>query len=372
MKINVLMGCVRCFEEPKQMKWIVGLVPFIAVPVAAAELTVSGFGSIVAAQVFEGDAYVAHYPSVARYEKSFNMIEESRLGVQSQVQFTPEASVTAQLTTRGSLDWQMAVEWFYLTYDVTPELRFQAGRMRLPAYLYSDFMDVGYAYTFIRVPGDAYSVDAVNYNGISFTHQTQWGQWDSSLQVYGGGESTHPNELMSYIRGFEHNRDYTDLYGAVWKLSRGAFTLRSSYLRTDISEEALNPSAVPVFVDPPGDFSIGFYDVAVLLDLNPFNVALEYNEYEYYTSWLASVSYSIKDWTFHATVSDFQLDEDWESHSSRALGLRYDLNANLAFKAQVDVFDDTGFNPFTGAANPVCHCADGDVTVLSAGVDFVF
>ncbi len=354
------------------MRFLTGTLLFLSSSTFAIELNVSGFGSIIGTQVTGGDGYVAHYPSMASYDDSFNMIEESRLGVQSSAVFDEKTSVTLQFTSRGSLDWGTNLEWFYLTYDVKPDLRLQAGRMRLPAYLYSDFMDVGFAYTFIRVPGDAYSVDAVNYNGLSLTYSTQLGTIDTSLQLYAGGETTDPNTLMSYIRAFEHRRDYTDLYGAVLNFTYGPATLRTTYLSSHIEETALDPASVPGFVNPPGEFDIAFYDVALLLDLSPFNIVAEYNEYEYYTSWLGSVSYNTGKWTFHATASDFELNEAWESHSTYGMGLRYDINSNVAFKLQVDKFDDTGYNPFSLAPNPICHCADGDVTVISSGVDFVF
>lgn len=354
------------------MKNVIVLAAFLSSPALAVDYDISGFGSIIGVKVMSGDGFIAHYPTMATYESSFNMIEESRLGIQPRVKFDDKTSLTAQVILRGSTDWDANLEWFYLTYDVNPDLRLQAGRMRLPAYLYSDFMDVGYAYTFIRVPGDTYSVDAVNYNGVSLTYSTRLGEIDTSLQLYGGGEKTNPNRLMSYIRMFEHRRDYTDLYGAVLTLSYGPATFRSTYLTTDIKETALDPDNVPDFVDPPGKFNIGFYDIALMLDLQPFYIVAEYNEYEYYTSWLGSVSYNIDQWTFHLTASAFDLDQAWESHKTYAVGLRYDINTNIAFKLQLDKFTDTGYNPFTLAPNPVCRCADGDVTVLSAGFDFVF
>lgn len=353
----------------KKLFLCIALVPLSTV---AADITFSGFGSIVGAKVSGGDGYVAHYPTMATYEKKFDMKEESRLGVQSRVVFDDKSSVTAQFTSRGSLDWETKLEWFYFTYDVTSDFKVQAGRMRLPAYLYSDYMDVGFAYNFIRVPGDAYSIDAVNYNGINVTYQTQLGSVDSTLQIYGGSEETNPNILMSYIRGFEQSREYTNLYGAVWSLNYGSATLRSTYLTSHIAETAKDPAKVPVYVDPPHEFDVSFYDVALLLDLRPVNIVLEYNEYEYYTSWLASVSYSKGKWTTYINSSEFKLDEAWESHTTVGVGVRYDINSSVAFKAQIDKFNDTGYNPFTKAPNPICHCADGDVTVLSTGIDFIF
>jgi len=341
----------------------------------------TGFGSIVGAQVLDGDGYVANYAAMGRYDDHFDIIPETRLGLQGQVIFTDALEVTAQITTRGSLDWEPKLEWFYLGYELSDSSKIQVGRMRVPAYLYSDYMDVGYAYTFIRVPGDAYSVDVVNYNGANITIQNSFGSVDTTVQFYAGREIQKPAVLMSYIRRFEHDRDYTDMYGALFSISYGASTLRTSYLQTNITEIA-DPGVVPVFVPIlatladgrviTGDESITFYDVALLFDLAPVNLVLEYNEYEYYESWLASISYNSGAWTTHLSASAFDLDEPWEHHTSYALGVRYDVASGVALKAQIDLFDDTGENPFSLQPNTICHCEDGDVSVLSIGADFVF
>jgi hypothetical protein len=51
----------------------------------------------------------------------------------------------------------------------------------------------------------------------------------------------------------------------------------------------------------------------------------------------------------------------------------------MALKADVSFFDDRGINPYAnggaGGPNPVYHAdkdGDGDVTVLSLSLDFVF
>lgn len=363
------------------MKRILIVCAVLSLPVGAAEVNFSGFGSIIGTQVTGGDGYVAHYPTIAKYDDKFDLIPESRFGLQATAIFSDEISATLQVTTRGSLDWDLTAEWFYLTWEPSTWSRIQLGRMRLPAYLYSDYMDVGYAYNFIRVPGDAYSIDAVNYNGLSATFLHSFGSVDTSFQVYGGREQTNPNILMSYIRQFEHDRDYTNLYGVVGNLYYKWLTLRATYLTSDITEEAdasAPPPWVPILRTLPNgrvitdDFNIKFWDFAVLLDFSPANIVLEYNEYEYYTSWLASLSYNFGKFTPHITLSEFELNEAWESHTSFAVGFKYDVISGVALKMQIDKFDDTGYNPFTGNPNPICKCGDGDVTVISAGVDFVF
>ena len=50
------------------------------------------------------------------------------------------------------------------------------GRKRLPIY-YSDFQDVGFAYTWVRPPTDLYGWEIVSYNGVNATYRGDWGGW---------------------------------------------------------------------------------------------------------------------------------------------------------------------------------------------------
>lgn len=54
-------------------------------------------------------------------------------------------SVTGQLVARGDTS-EVKAEWLYLSYQFNPNLRINVGRQRMPLFLYSDYMDVGYAY----------------------------------------------------------------------------------------------------------------------------------------------------------------------------------------------------------------------------------
>jgi hypothetical protein len=61
--------------------------------------------------------------------------------------------------------------------------------MRVPFYRYSDFLDVGYAYRWIRPPKSVYNLAFSTYEGVSFVYNSQLGSWDSTLQLIGGAYS---------------------------------------------------------------------------------------------------------------------------------------------------------------------------------------
>jgi len=128
-------------------------------------------------------------------------------------------------------------------------------------------------------------------------------------------------------------------------------------------------------------YDISFFDISAKITAGQFSFFLEYNKYDpFYESYFGSISYAWEDMQFYALYSKFDLDEAWESHDTKSLGLRYDFMPNVAFKADISIFSDTGYNPFTLDPNPVYAPAkllnggdgDGDATILSFGIDFVF
>ena len=128
-------------------------------------------------------------------------------------------------------------------------------------------------------------------------------------------------------------------------------------------------------------FDIAFIDLSFKWSPEQWTLFAEYNEYDpFYKSYFASVAYQFDAFQPYVMYSKFDLNDAWESHDTLALGVRYDLASNMALKFDISKFNDTGYNPFSGEPNPVYQPArtanggdgNGDATVLSLGIDFVF
>ena len=124
-------------------------VPTIAL--ANDDLRISGFASLVGGTVIDGDGYWARLPEAAgQYESGLEFQTESRLGLQARYQAADKLSLTAQAIFRGINDFEPTLEWLYASYEITPNLEVNAGRMRLPVYHFSDYMAV--TYTHLTLP----------------------------------------------------------------------------------------------------------------------------------------------------------------------------------------------------------------------------
>ena len=76
--------------------------------------------------------------------------------------------------------------WAYLAYAVNDNITVRLGRFRTPFYLYSDYLEVGYAYHWIAPPSDVYSLPADSIDGIDVVYQLPITASDLSMQFYIG------------------------------------------------------------------------------------------------------------------------------------------------------------------------------------------
>ncbi|WP_199611418.1 porin [Flocculibacter collagenilyticus] len=361
-------------------------------------ISINGFGSVIGASVVDGDGYIAEYPNLAIYEDSdLDFGQETRLGIQITGRINEKMSATTQLLMRGANDFDTEIGWAYFTYDITDTSAVQIGRMRVPVYHFSEFMDVGYAYPWVRIPSDTYSLDVTNYNGIRYLKSFSISDYTLDLTFLYGQEKNDDVELMSYLFPDQIDRDFEDLLGVVVNFDMNNFVIRSSYVEGEMFETRHLPAwLAPIVglnntypsstgkVDSNGDllvaadteYDISFFDVSVKASLGDFSFFAEYNKYKpFYKSYFASIDYRWDEFQAYLLYSKFDLDQPWESHDTTAIGLRYDFMTNVAFKVEISKFDDTGYNPFTLEPNPVFKGdpdGDGDVTVVTFGFDFVF
>jgi len=356
-----------------KMALAVCLLPMTA---SAVDFSFNGFGSIVAGSVIDGDGYIAQYPNLGVYEDGVEFSPETRLGVQGKAAFNDKLSATAQLTTRGADNYDVEVEWLYLSYKLTPNTDIQVGRLRLPVYYFSDYMDVGYAYPWLRIPADTYSLDATNYNGFKYNARFNSGDAYYTLSLYGGEEEADDSELMGYL--FESfttriDRQFDNLAGVALGVTLEELSVRVTYTRGDMEEtQTYAPGSAGVI-----DYNIEFYDVFARYDFESgLSLMAEYNIYRpFYTSYFTSATYQTGDFNYYISWSKFDLDEPFEEHDTTSIGVRWDLGDTYALKFDLSSMKDDGFNPFSGLPNPVYHNAengDGDVKVFSVAVDFVF
>jgi len=216
------------------MAAILGATPLAS---QAVDYSVKGYASFVAGMTTDKNEFRPHIKyGDGVYDQSFDFSPESRVGLQFTAQITDKLSATAQVISRGALDWDPELPWAYLSYQINDNLQVKAGRLKAPFYMYSDYQDVGYALPWISAPRNAYIVPGDYMEGVNFTGNFSTGAIDHTIEVFGG--------IMDDTRNSETKDEIdmnVDVVGISWTPSYDWLTMRFSYTEA-VNLEMHSPS----------------------------------------------------------------------------------------------------------------------------------
>lgn len=114
---------------------------------------------------------------------------DTRFGVQMTSDVAEDMSVVAQILGTGvNGNFDAIIEWAYADYKMNDWLSIRAGKIKQPVYLVNDYVEVGYAYPWIRPPVEVYYLNNPlnTVNGIEALFQFPLGAGTLSLQPYFG------------------------------------------------------------------------------------------------------------------------------------------------------------------------------------------
>ena len=209
---------------------VASMASALAINVNAADIRWNGFASITGG-ISTSEAERADGSELRLYgyeDDDYNFRPESKLALQASSNLGNGLSVTAQAIARGADDFNVEMEWAFVSYDFGDASRINLGKLRIPFYQYSDFLDVGYAYPWIRPPESVYDLFFSTMEGANLQLNGAMGSWDSGLQLVLGRTS---NDLL--IVGEESQADLRNLWGAAWAVNNDWLTLRAAYFQAD-------------------------------------------------------------------------------------------------------------------------------------------
>lgn len=113
----------------------------------------------------------------------------SRVGLQFEFNLSDKTSATVQLVSKGIDAWDTQVSWAYLTHEINENLQARVGRIRTPLFMYSNIIDVGYAYPWTQPPSEIYGIGSLinNFEGIDLSWIYSTGPVAHMLTGYVGG-----------------------------------------------------------------------------------------------------------------------------------------------------------------------------------------
>lgn len=201
-------------------------------PALASDIKFSGF-----LQVGGGFVDDKNGPPYMGYDEEDITFDHNLVGIQATGTVADKLTATVQLVARGEKDYQVKSEWAYISYQVSDSSKIRAGRLRTPFYMYSDFLDVGYAYAWISPPREVYYLPFNNIDGVDYYKTGQLGVLDTSFQAYLG---TFNDELDLNGSGVLSSAKTRNQMGLAGTLGKDWWTLRAAYHKADLSVDVRN------------------------------------------------------------------------------------------------------------------------------------
>jgi hypothetical protein len=315
----------------------------------SAEIDWSGFMSVVGGKTLDtGTTYDVGYAGLkdAVYDDSFSFAPDSILGLQGQILISDKLRATLQFAARGGDELEVDAEWAYLTYSVTDEFSVNAGKFRLPLYYFSDYLDVGYSYYWMRPPAEVYAGPS-SIIGVSTYYSTFIDDLEFSSQTWYGSGAFTPDGAGVDIE-LDNNWGINFIIGYDW------IKLRGVYHGTDI-----------VVVDTPISYPLIQKGLALIIDYDNVKFRSEISVIEddskpidHMNTWYVSAGYSFGDITPHITYTSVPSDGvSVVKADVMTYGVAYNFDSNAIFKIEYQ-----GKNPESGE----------DVNLITAGVDLIF
>lgn len=157
------------------------LASLFAMSHAMAEVKINGFASVVTGIDLEDDGN----PTNDYSSRTADNLQESKVGLQWSADLDDGMRFVGQTVARGtSTDgFVLAYDWAYFDFNVGDSGKLKVGRLRIPFYKYSDYLDVGYAYHWVTPPKSMYSLAFSNLDGVGYQQNFNTGGMDHSLNV---------------------------------------------------------------------------------------------------------------------------------------------------------------------------------------------
>ncbi|WP_234496592.1 porin [Vibrio maritimus] len=358
------------------------------------DLRISGFGSVGIGKA-NNDAGYAEYTS-----ERIDTKQDTIAGIQFDFDINDKAKFTTQLVANGRYNFEPSIEVAYLSYQFDG-FTARAGKMRTPLFMYSDYLDVGYAYPMIRPSQEVYEHIIINsYTGADLLIPFSIGETTLQIQPFAGVSQVEERDSTW------GEVDLNNTFGLTAHWYVNDFTFRGSYVQAQTNYTAseslgdLASFANHVLDDKKATFiSAGAqYDNGSLLAvIEGMDMTLE-GRFSDVQAVSGLAGYRIGEWTPYVAMGWNKTTDNDERTSpvgstptdiaifmgekalnnferlSYSIGTRWDFAKNIAFKADVTYADYKGTSGgLPGNVDPMtAKIKYSDSFVYSASIDFVF
>ncbi|SFC33043.1 hypothetical protein SAMN05660443_2302 [Marinospirillum celere] len=261
--------------------------------------------------------------------------ENTLLGLQGRYNFSRDTSLTLQMVARGSDDWSTDMEWAYLSHQLAPSLQVRAGKLRLPLFMHSDSLEVGYAQTALRPNNEVYGgVPVSSYTGVDVNYNYFLPYGSTNVQAFTGHTEEGSFEFRNIFGGVASWTDY------IW-------TLRVNAATAEVSVESLAASDRGNFFGVGLEYDDGLWQITSEIT----RIEVDSNMIADRDAAYLTIAHRLGSFTPYATAAWLETQDDSNrdetnnllniDRQSYSLGLRWDLLNSTSLTADWTYVDES-------------------------------
>jgi len=334
------------------------LVSWSSLVSAESDIRISGFLTTIVTQG-KNDTDTPYANGMATKDLEWDT-RDNHVGIQFASTINPKMDVAAQFISRGGdYNYNLETDWAYIDFKAFKNARFRVGKYKVPQFILSDYLDVGYAYPWVRPPQDVYGTNPlIALNGVDLLYKIDIYSSKLLFDLF-VGDGTHnttiPPRTVDYsqenfppdqafpdeMKGQQILFDTKNTRGAAIKFASQSFTMRAGYFKTDV-DASVGPMELK---DVPGAFGgVGFtMDVADIIAYAEFirrntdpQMELAFPDQD---AWYVTLGYRfgkfLPTYTFSEIKPGLDKSDLAVEEKSQAVGFRYDIadSADIKFEA---------------------------------------
>ncbi|WP_225314908.1 hypothetical protein [Marinobacter confluentis] len=278
----------------------------------------------------------------------------SLFGLQGTFALGRNTDAVLQLVSRGNEDWDTELEWGYLRHQFRTGTEVRAGKMRLPLFMESETLEIGYGQTWARPPEAVYDpVPVRSYLGGDLAHTFNFDSSSLQTRLFAGHLDDEADSLGTVV-----DVELRNLNGLTANWTNYLWTFRGVYARAESSVGSVG-GPVDLGQDEKAEFmglGLSYDDGAWLLMSELTRIEVD-GEFQDTDSAYITVGRRISEVTPYLTASWIESQDNYERdgtplevldvrRQAYSLGFRWDMMPSVAMK-----FDWTharGFSSTTG------------------------
>jgi hypothetical protein len=369
----------------KSWKKFAYLALFSTTTAFAQEINLSGFASAHITQQLGGTGNA----SPEYYSRAADYYSFTKFGLNVASKLDEQWSIQSQLLVSGKRidigaetpQWNMYANWLFLAYRPNDNLRFRLGRQLFPAWLVSEFIDVGYMYPWTETPHAIYQLSPFkSLNGLSSDYTFQLtDSHKMNVMIFGGQEEIR----IPLSSGGNEDNSYGNIFGAEVSLTHKNYKFRimgTNYrIKSTANNSDLENNSVTVLTSglkyeknnwmlyTEYGLSQGSKNGTPITGANLPYDGIQSRPFaqKAYGGYL-TIGHWFNSWLPHLTVSESKWETGTvEGHEDLyAFGLNKKINDNIIFKTNIG---------YTISGDGPGHMTEaGDATTWVGGFDMIF